>query len=57
MQSSAPLPHFVRKQAGLPTREAGLFYVKTRRRYWRGAGVAVLAVMGEETRLASLVLL
>ncbi|MDB5269604.1 MAG: hypothetical protein JWP58_2644 [Hymenobacter sp.] len=37
--------------------EAGLFYIENRTRYWRAAGVAALAVMGEETRLASLVLL
>ena len=33
------------------------FLLQTKKHYWRAAGVAALAVMGEETRLASLVLL
>jgi len=44
------------KKAGLP-RGKPAFLLQTQKRYWRAAGMAALAVMGEEMRLASLVLL
>ncbi|NKI91731.1 hypothetical protein HBN54_004353 [Hymenobacter sp. 1B] len=48
--------HDVTKKAGLPCGKPA-FLLQIQKHYWRAAGVAVLAVMGEETRLASLVLL
>ena len=45
------------KQAGPPRGKPACFTSKARKPYWRAAGVAALAMMGDETRLAALVLL
>ena len=50
------LAHSPTEKAGSPWRKPA-FCVSKPEDYWRAAGVAVLAVMGDETRLASLVLL